>query len=145
MAAPSTGIKQLLIAAGIGVDVIPGQANQVWPIYISKLPDVPDSCIAIFDNGGLPPDPKWLLDYPDVNILVRAQAYPDVFNKARDVRSALLGLTSQTINGDRWCSVTAIGDIVDAGRDKMDRVIRSLNLRLIMQPAATSFDIRLPL
>ncbi len=146
MTAPSEGIKDLLVTAHVGTFNIPPSGS--WPVYISKLPDeptAPNSCIALFDTGGLAPNPKWLLDYPDVVIMVRAQAYSDARQKIKDCRDALLGLTSQTINGDRWDSVTAIGNFVFTGRDVKDRCVFTQTLRLIVEPAASSLDIRIPL
>lgn len=146
MTAPTEGIKDLLVTAGVGTFNSPPSGT--WPIYISKMPDepaAPDSVIALFDTGGLNPNPKWLLDYPDVVIMVRAQSYSDAQQKIQDCRSVTLGLTSQTINGDRWDSVTAIGGFVFTGRDEKDRCIFTQTLRLIVEPAASSLDIRQPL
>lgn len=145
MTAPSIGCKDLLVTALVGQYSASGSNLGAWPIFISKMPESPDSCIAIYDGGGLASNPRWLLDYPDVSILVRAQDYLDSYNKAKDIRSVLCGLNSQTINGDRWDQVTMIGGITNAGRDQMDRCINSMTFRLIVEPAPTSLDTRPPL
>ena len=140
MTAPSTGIKDLLVAANLGAF-----GSGVWPIYISKMPDTTDQCIAIYDSGGQSPDPKWLLDYPNVVVMVRAKTYPDASSKIRAIRSKLLGLPSQDLNGDRWVSVTQLGDIVDVGRDEKDRQVLTTTYRLIIEPATDALTNRLPL
>jgi len=144
MAHPSLGIKDLLVGAVPPI----GQwetSNAAWPIYISKLPDKPDQCIAIYDTGGQAPDPKWLLDYPNVVVMVRAKTYIDARQKIQDIRSRILGLPSQDINGDRWVSITQMGDIVDAGHDEKDRQLLTATFRLIIEPAGDSYTNRLPL
>ena len=145
MTAPSIGIKDLLVAAGVAAWDSTDPSNLIWPIYLSKLPAAPNQCISIYDGGGQAPNPKWLLDYPNITIMVRSQAYLDAYNKAKDIKSVLVGLPSQTINGDRWDQVNQIGNTPYLGRDSKDRNMFSLNLALIIEPAATSLDNRLPL
>lgn len=143
MTAPSTGIKDLLVAAALGTFNTPPSGS--FPIFISKLPAEPDSAIAIFDTGGQDPDPKWLLNYPQVVVMVRAPKYPDCYTKMRNICSKLVGLPSQTINLDRWVSLTQMGDIVNAGRDEQDRHLLTATFRLIIEPATDSYTNREPL
>lgn len=140
MTAPSEGIKDILVDAGLGTF-----GSGAWPIYISKLPAEPDNAIAIYDTGGQAPDPKWLLDYPNVVIMVRAKTYPDASAKMRHIRSKLLGLASQDINSDRWVSLSQQGDIVDAGHDEKDRNLLTATFRLIIEPAGDAYTNREPL
>ena len=143
MTAPSIGIKDLLVAASLGTFNTPPSGS--WPIYLSKLPAEPDQCIAIFDTGGRDPDPKWLLDYPDITIMVRAKGFVDANAKIRNVRSKLQGLFSQDINGDRWVSLTQQGDIANAGHDEKDRQLLTVTFRLIIEPASDAYTNRSPL
>lgn len=145
MTAPSIGAKDILVTAGVGTFSSNGQSLGGWPIFISKLPSEPSSVIAIHDSVGKTPDPKWLLDYPGLAVMIRHHDYQTCYSKARDVNSSLLGLTSQTINGDRWDSVTGVGGLVFLGRDEKDRCLISINYSLIIEPAQTSYDIRQPL
>lgn len=144
MAAPSTGIKDLLVSATPPLGRWENTGSGT-PIFISKMPAEPDMCIGIFDTGGQSPDPKWLLDYPSVVVMVRGKTYSDTSSKARAIRSRLLGLPSQTLNGDRWVSVTQQGDIVDVGRDEKDRQGFTMTFRLIIEPATDTYTNREPL
>jgi hypothetical protein len=143
MTAPSTGVKDLLVAASIGTF----NATTGWSIHIAKEPAEPHTCITVFDSGGLPPNPKWLLDYPSVQVRVRGApgAYQAAYTKCVAIKNALLGLNSQDINGDRWVSVTMAGDINTLGFDESNRPMFSLNFRLILEPAPAAGSTRVEL
>lgn len=133
MSSPSEGIKDLLVAAGTGVFA----ATTGWGIYIGKMPDDPDTCITVYDSGGEPSDPKWLVDYPYVQVRVRANVagYLTAEAKIKEVVSELLGLPSQDLNGDRWVSVTQISAPAFIGYDEKQRPEFTTNFRIIIEPA----------
>ena len=144
MAEPEIGVKDLLVTNTVGVFA----AASGWSLHIGGLPESPDTAIAISHTGGLNPNPHWLLDYPSVQILVRGDASGYVVAKAkvREVADVLLGLVSQTINGDRWDSIRMIGDIGWLGFDSAEkRPIFSVNLTLIIEPVASAETNRIPL
>lgn len=134
MSDPSDGVKDLLVAAGVGIfSAITG-----WGIYISKEPTTPDTVITIYDTGGRPSNPKWLLDYPNVQVRVRGSkgGYQAAYIKMKAVKDALLGLPSQTVGGDQWVAVNEIGGIILLHYDENDRPILVSNYELIIEPAA---------
>lgn len=143
MTAPSIGAKDLLVAASVGVFA----DTSDWGIYISKMPEQPDAVIAIYDSGGLTPDPKWLLDFPDITIQVRGKkdGYVAAQGKMVDVKNTLLGLLSQTINGDVWAGITQVGEYAFIGYDKKERPQFSATFRVIIEPANDAGDNRDPL
>lgn len=130
----------ILVSNSIGVIA----ASSGWGIYISEEPLEPDTVITLFDAGGLPPNPKWLLDYPSIQIRVRGArgGYVAARQKIVDIRDALLGLTSQTIGDTRWVSVTMPGDITPLGYDDSKRPLLVVNFRLIIEPAASALTNR---
>lgn len=138
MTAPSTGIKDLLVAAGIGVfpPTLPGAG--VFTIRVAKLPALPDRSIAIYDSGGLAAWPRSLLDFPDISINVRGKTYREAFDKIKEIKDALLGLPPQTINGDGWSSVIQIGEFAFVEYDEKDRPLFSATFRLTIEPADTA-------
>lgn len=140
MANIAEGAKDLLVAAGVGVFA----AASGWGIYVSKEPSTPSTTITLFNTSGRPPNPKWLLDYPSLNIRIRGAkgGYVNAEDKAKEVKDVLLGLDSQDINGDRWVSVTMPGDLAFIGYDENERPMFSLNFRLIIEPAASALTNR---
>lgn len=139
----SSGIKDKLVGSGIGVFENP-QPND-WRIMIAVLQSEPDNCIAIFDNGGRTPEPKWLLDYPFIKVIVRGNDYVATFRKAREVKDRFLGMVPEQINGAYWRGVEMMGDIANVGVDDKHRYQFSLNFKLYVEPTNQAGDNRLPL
>lgn len=143
MTAPSIGFKDSLVTAGVGVFTSPG-AND-WAIKVSKLTAEPDKVIALFDSGGLPNNPRWLLDYPDVTVIVRGKAYEDTFNKMKAVVDTMLGKTPGAVNGDNWDGVIMRVAPAFIGYDEKDRPQFSATFGLYVEPANVAGDNRDPL
>ena len=118
-----------------------------WQIEIGAMPDKPDDIIYINDSGGLPANPKWLLDYPSMQVVVRGAVgtYLDTFREAKAVKDLLLGVDSQDILGDRWVSITLNGDLGFIGRDEDERPMFSINFALIIEPQSVANSNRLAL
>lgn len=123
----SKGAKDLL-TAHVGVSG--------WAIEIGAMPDKPDKVISINDTGGRDPNPKWMLDFPNLQALIRGEVngYLDTFREGKAVKDLLLGITSLDLNGDRWVSVVLNGDLGFIGRDDSMRPIFSVNFALIIEP-----------
>jgi hypothetical protein len=138
-------MKDLLVAASVGVFPPTPAAVGDWLITISKMPDTRDRCIALFDTGGLAPEPKWLLDYPDVVVLIRGGEYQETFNKMKEVQNTLFSIPAQEINGDWWAGTIMIGNPAFVQYDEKDRPIFSMTLRVYLEPADVAGDHRQPL
>lgn len=147
MTAPSIGVKGLLVAASPAIVVDAAvNASSDWACFIGKMPDGPSKCVSITDSGGLPSDPKWLLDFPTVSMLVRSSDYLSGYNKMKDIREAVLGIHAPlTIGGDVWRGIVAIGNFAHIGYDPKDRALFSANYRLYVEPAASTTENRLPM
>ena len=131
---PLEHLADLLVAAGVGA-----RASQSgWGIFAGKAPLTPNSVITLYNTGGLVPNPKWLLDYPSIQAIVRGNPNGGAatYDKARETRDTLLGCKSQTINGERLVAVNMISDIATLGFDDNDREMYSVNFSLIVEPAS---------
>lgn len=137
MSSPSEGIRDLLVAAGIGTYA----ATTGWSIHISKQPDKPDTAITIYDSGGRPKNPRWLLDFPTVQVRVRGlvNGYLAARAKCEDIDNALVGLPSQDLNGDRWTMLTQISAPTFLGYDENQRPEFSMNYQLTIEPASGTY------
>lgn len=135
------GVQSLLVSAGVGS----GTPSADWGVHYGTLPTTPDRVIVIRSSGGMEPNPKWLLDYPSLQVIVRGGVNDYITGraKAQAVKDTLLGLDSQDINGDRWDSITMVGDVTDAGRDENNRPLTTANFKFIIEPASGAN--RLPL
>ena len=101
----------------------------------------------ISDTGGIDPNPKFLLDFPTCQIMVRGETsgYLDTFREAKAIKDLLLGVDSQDINMDRLVSVTINGDLGFIGRDEKMRPLFSMNYALIVEPQVVGNSNRLAL
>ena len=135
---PSTHIKDVLVANGYYFGRNPAQP---WEVYIGKQPGNPDRVITIYDAPGKSPDPKWLLDFPSVQVRVRG-GQPD-YNvaaiKAKELQGLLIGRESfDGLNGDRIVSILGLGDVGFTGWDDQTRPEFVFNLNMIIEPSAAS-------
>lgn len=121
--------------AQLGSLVVGGSTG--WVLKVGKTVAEPDQVIVMYDTGGQAPNPKWAVDFPTIQAMVRGKPndYGTAWAKAREVRDALLGLDSVTIGSDRWVSVTCPGDVGFVGYDDSQRPMLSVNFRLIIEPS----------
>jgi len=132
-------IKDLLVTADVGrFNITELEDQSDWSINVSKRPDKPDRCITLYDSGGRPPNPAWLVDYPTVQAIIRGSEndYTELTDKVLEVKDALLGLDSQTINGNIWVSVSMLSEAAFLGYDENRRPSFSLNFQLIINPSS---------
>lgn len=127
-----TAISDKIVAAGLGTF----ESTTGWGIFIGREPTTPDTAIIIARSGGLSPNPKWLLDYPNIQVRVRGAKhnYSGAHDKGEEIKDLLLGITSQDVDGDRWVSITMPGDMGFIGYDENDRPHFSLNFQMIVEP-----------
>lgn len=138
------GITDLLVAASIGD--FNGVGSTGWSIVINKLPSTPERIIMIRETGGKAPEPRLLLDYPSVQVIVRGgeSDYQVARDKSQAVKDVLLGLPSQDLDGDRWVAINMISDVTPLQSDQLQRPMFSVNFALIIEPATNSLTHREP-
>ncbi len=114
---------------------------------ISMMPKFPDKVVMIADTGGLEPNPKFLLDFPSLQILVRGNTsgYLDAFAMIKACKDLLLGFMSSNIDDDQWVSIIVSSDIQSLGQDEESRPMLSVNFRLIIEPSSNSLSNRVSL
>lgn len=123
--------------------------STIWLARIGKSVEIPDRLVVAYDTGGFTPNAKWLLDEPTIQILVRSgkDEYGEGFNKALEVKNALLGLDPQAVGtaGDWWSGVTQMSDINFLRYDDNDRAVFSVNFRIFLERAESVLSNRKPL
>ena len=124
MKPPCEDIRDILLAEGI---VSAGQA------HLTRMPESPDSSIAILDQAGSPPDHIGGDYYrPMVQILVRGgrHAYPATRTIAENIHTFLHGYGSALVNDTHYVGIWASSDIIPLGYDSSDRPSFSLNFAI---------------
>jgi len=102
-------------------------------IRLGSMPDQPDSCIALFEYAGSPPDLHWPGEYPGLQVRVRDASYPDGRARIKEVIRVLHGLYEQTLDGTRYLLIKARGSPEVLKRDASDRVEFIVNFEIMKE------------
>jgi len=138
MTDPAESVKDILVSAGVGTFAV----ATGWGIFIGPLPSNNDTVIVVNQApAGMDPYPHLLIDFPNIQVLVRGKAggYQAARDKCGEVADALNGLTDTTVNSDVWQSVRQIGNIGFLGIDDNKRPLFSLNFTAIVLPASGTY------
>lgn len=137
------GLAQVLINGNVA-SAYGGTAD--YGVFTGQVPTSPGAVIVLNRAGGLPDNPKWAVDYPAVQAIVRGKenASDAAFAKIKAVKDAFLGRASgllPVVSGiatpEYVTSITLMGNIMTLGRDENNRALYSVNFRLIVEPATT--------
>lgn len=128
-------VRDILATAGI--------TTVTWPLYIGSEPSDPNNCTTLYDIPGEAPNPKWLLDFPRFMARTRSASYVEGYNKAEEIKDALLGLPSQTIGDIRYDGIWVVLDTYFLMADTRGRSIFVNTFRCIREPSVGTN--RLPL
>ena len=92
-------VQLAIVQAGLGQLM---DSTQPWMVYKWSMPDsdpapakkINDQAICIYDAPGMPAEEGFMMDYPDVQIVVRSS--PDGFHAAREkIQDIFLALHAQ--------------------------------------------------
>ena len=121
MSSPARDIVTLLETAAVGVFGT--------DLHVGKQPETPDADVCVFDIGGTPPNPVWLRDSPQFSVLIRGAAgdYAGGWDKATEVKNALLGLSNQTIGDAIYALFNMKTDTTFISYDSSNRPLFSQN------------------
>lgn len=133
MVSPATSLKDMLISDGVAV-----LNSGSWLVRVGRLVETQDQLITLMDTPGQNPNPKWLVEYPTVQALIRGAIddYDGGWTKAKAVKDALLGRDPEVVNGDSYDAITGLGDLSFLMWDQKNRPIFVMNFRLIVEPAS---------
>lgn len=111
-------------------------ATSGWQIEIGAMPPTPDKIIMLSDTGGLEPNPKYLLDFPTVQAMVRGvvSGYLATSREAKAVKDLCLGTDAFVHEGDRIDGIIQNGDLAFIGRDESNRPLFTINFALFVEP-----------
>lgn len=116
-----------------------------WFAGVGKLIQDPDKQVVVCDTGGYKPNPKWLLNSPTIQVMVRGEPhqYSAAYAKSKEVSDNLLGCDPfVTAGSNRWDGVNGIGDITYVGSDDSHRPIFSINFRITYEPTTSMSSAR---
>lgn len=138
---PAKGVYDLLNA-------VPAVVAGGWRLGIGVFSNDPDTQIVCADGPGMDSNPKWLLDFVTVQVMVRGTrqgGYGDAMAKAQKCFDLLVGIDPATVDGDRWDGIINIGLPHYIGLDPNGCPLISANYRIIIEPATNADTHREPL
>lgn len=106
-------------------------------LFVGRMPDTPDTCVAIYEYGGASPEEVMggasspALENPRIQVATRDAAYANAETLARSIWSALSGVLDEVIVSTRYNIVSAIQSPFPLERDTHDRVVFVQNFDVV--------------
>jgi hypothetical protein len=124
MGSPAKDIATILQTDGVG--------TLGSTIFYGKLPKDIDSCVVVFDTGGVYANPKWKRDELLVQVIIRGpkEGYEAGYALAKKVKDSLLGRDAVTVDSIDYIFFVMNGDINALGYDDRNRPQFSTNWRI---------------
>lgn len=109
-------------------------------LFLGRLPDAPDTAVAVYETGGTIPDHTMggasspVIERARIQLVTRAAGYSAARTLAQSVWDALEGITDEALSGKRYYRVTATQSPFPLERDTTDRVILAQNFEALKVP-----------
>lgn len=105
-------------------------------LFLSTLPDSPDTCVAVIQGGGVEPEDTFgtshpILEQPSIQTLVRASSYATAESLAVDIFKSLTSVENQTLTSTLYQKITAQQSPFPIEEDERERIIMSCNFSVI--------------
>ena len=112
-------------------------------VFLSLLPDQPDTCVSVFETGGSASlhtmgGTNPVAENPSVQIICRAKTYTTARILAKDVDLLMNGLRNRTINGVKYSWVQGVQAPFFIARDANNREEVGCNYNIIRDSATSS-------
>ena len=118
-----------------------GQGTLGTSLFLSMMPETPDTLVAVYENSGDPPQftmgaAAWAIDRPTLQVICRATRgdYPTARDKAEAIRALLGAVTEQTLSGINVMRIQPTGSVVPMGEDENLRPMISVNFECMVRP-----------
>jgi hypothetical protein len=118
----------VLEAVGTYIDTSSADLTLGTNLFLSKMPESPDFCVAIFEYEGLPPietfgSAGFVIERPSLQIMVRAarEDYVTARDKAVTLRNLIAAISNTSLSGIGILRVTSMGSVNPLGVDELER------------------------
>lgn len=121
---------------GTHLDSTVGALTLGTNLFLSRLPDDPDTCVAVFEYSGDAPmstmggDGFPPIEQPRIQLLTRAAGYSTAHDLASTCWVALEQVLNETLTSTTYLRVAANQSPFPLERDTSDRVIFAQNFRV---------------
>lgn len=99
--------------------------NQIPNLYIMDMPDLPDSCVAVYQYGGETPEQTFgnssVIKKPRMQVTVRNLRSDVALSQSEEIYDLLKEIKEQDINGTHYMRVTPVSEPSELGPDSGGR------------------------
>ena len=134
MTAPSTDIKDLLTSQATTTLLGESFGTFGTDLFIGHEPPQPENCTTIYDMGGRFQNPKQNINEMWLYIQTRNHSYTDGYAKIEQARMALEGISKTVVNNTTYLGIWVEMPPMFVHRDKQNRSIFTMKLRIMYQP-----------
>jgi hypothetical protein len=105
-------------------------------LFLGRLPDSPDTCVAVYQYGGEAPfgvmggDSMPPVEQPRIQVVVRAAGYSTAETLSRTVWGYLETVLNETLSGTSYLRISAIQSPFPTERDIQERILFAQNFRV---------------
>lgn len=107
-----------------------GQGTLATDIFLTRMPDAPDACVALYESAGLAPShvfgsSVYAIDNQRIRVLCRGARndYPSARSKATAIRAILGAVRDTTLSGVHILSILSTSEVYPLTRDGDDRPV----------------------
>lgn len=112
-------------------------------LFLSLLPDAPDSCVAVYEMPGQGPVyvagdvalPAW--ERVQLQVVARAASYPAARTKIGNVWRSLQKIGNEALSGTTYLAVQAVDSPAPLGRDHQQRELLAAHFTAWRVPPST--------
>jgi len=109
-------------------------------LFYGRLPDSPDTCVALYETGGQGPEDTMgnnsapVFENPRVQIIVRASDYASAETLIRDCWDKLQLVSNETLTSTHYFRINAVQSPFALERDSQDRMMMACNFQIVKTP-----------
>ena len=109
-------------------------------LFYGRLPDSPDTCVALYETGGQAPDDTMgnnsapVFENPRIQLVVRASAYATASALIQDCWDKLMLVTNETLSSTYYARISAVSSPFALDRDSQDIMVLACNFQIIKTP-----------
>ncbi len=106
-------------------------------LFLGRMPDSPDTCVAIYETGGNAPtdvfgaDTAPPIENAGVMCHTRASSYSDCQSLAVDIMKTLTKVINETLTSTTYYKIEAVQSPFGLERDEQERMIFSCNFTAV--------------
>ena len=105
-------------------------------LFLGRLPEDPDTCVAIYEYSGEAPTNTFgtstlpVMENPRIQVVARASAYSDASDLAVDVWKQLQKVDNETLSSTRYQRIDSVQSPFALNRDERERMVMVCNFQV---------------